>query len=59
MGYPTTDEIVHADGIGHRQEFQNGAIYVSVPNAIGSSIGGAIRDKWNTLGAETPGRVLG
>lgn len=59
MGYPTTDEIVHADGIGRRQEFQNGAIYVSVPNAIGSSIGGAIRDKWNTLGAETPGSVLG
>lgn len=59
MGYPTTDEIVHADGIGRRQEFQHGAIYVSVPNAIGSSIGGSIRDKWNTLGAETPGSVLG
>jgi len=59
MGYPTTDEIVHADGIGRRQEFQHGAIYVSVPNAIGSSIGGAIRDKWNTVGAETPGSLLG
>ncbi|MFF1388110.1 NucA/NucB deoxyribonuclease domain-containing protein [Rhodococcus erythropolis] len=59
MGYPTTDEIVHADGIGRRQEFQNGAIYVSLPNAIGSSIGGAIRDKWNAVGAETPGSLLG
>jgi len=59
MGYPTTDEIVHADGIGRRQEFQGGAIYVSLPNAVGSAIGGAIRDKWNTIGAETPGSVLG
>lgn len=59
LGYPTTDEIVHADGIGRRQEFQGGAIYVSLPNAIGSAVGGAIRDKWNTLGAETPGSLLG
>ncbi|MCW2295295.1 LGFP repeat-containing protein [Rhodococcus erythropolis] len=59
LGYPTTDEIVHADGIGRRQEFQGGAIYVSLPNAIGSAVGGAIRDKWNTVGAETPGSLLG
>ncbi|MDV6271305.1 LGFP repeat-containing protein [Rhodococcus globerulus] len=36
-----------------------GAIYVSIPNAIGSAVGGAIRDKWNTVGAETQGSLLG
>ncbi len=52
LGYPTTDEIVHSDAIGRRQEFQNGAIYVAFQNAIGSAIAnGAIRDKWNELGA--------
>lgn len=25
MGYPTTDEIVHTDGVGRHQEFSNGA----------------------------------
>jgi len=60
LGYPTTDEIVHADGIGRRQEFQNGAIYVAFTNAISSAIkNGPIRDKWNTVGAETPGSLLG
>ena len=51
LGYPTTDEIVHTDGIGRRQEFQNGAIYVAFTNAIGSAIkNGPIRDKYNALG---------
>ncbi|WP_240960067.1 hypothetical protein [Rhodococcus sp. HNM0563] len=60
LGYPTTDEIVHADGVGRRQEFQRGAIYVAFQNAIGSAIrNGLIRDKWNTVGAETPGSLLG
>ncbi|MFD4366980.1 hypothetical protein [Rhodococcus sp. NPDC058521] len=59
LGYPKTDEIVHADGVGRRQEFQGGAIYVAFQNAIGSTITGAIRDKWNTVGAETPGSLLG
>lgn len=60
LGYPTTDEIVHADGIGRRQEFQNGAVYVSFTNAIGSAIkNGPIRDKWNSVGAETPSSTLG
>ncbi|MFV9458049.1 LGFP repeat-containing protein [Rhodococcus sp. NM-2] len=54
MGYPTTDEIVHTDGVGRHQEFSNGAIYVAFVNAIGSAIrNGPIRDKWNSLGAET------
>jgi len=60
LGYPTTDEIVHADGVGRRQEFQNGAVYVAFSNAIGSAIkNGPIRDKWNSVGAETPGSLLG
>ncbi|WP_260325617.1 LGFP repeat-containing protein [Rhodococcus aetherivorans] len=60
LGYPTTDEIVHADAVGRRQEFQNGAIYVAFVNAIGSAIpNGPIRDKWNSVGAETPGSLLG
>lgn len=60
LGYPTTDEIVHADGVGRRQEFQNGAIYVAFQNAVSSAIkNGPIRDKWNTVGAETPGSLLG
>lgn len=49
LGYPTTDEIVLTNG--RRQEFQGAAIYWS-PVSLGA-IGGAIRDKWNTVGAET------
>lgn len=60
LGYPISDEIVHPDGFGRRQEFQNGAIYVAFSNAIGSAIkNGPIRDKWNTSGAQTPGSLLG
>ncbi|WP_407727650.1 hypothetical protein ACJEDT_26325 (plasmid) [Rhodococcoides fascians] len=52
LKYPTTDEIVLPDG-GRRQEFQTGAIYVAVQNAIGSAIpNGPIRDKWNSVGAQ-------
>ncbi|MFC1471200.1 LGFP repeat-containing protein [Rhodococcus qingshengii] len=59
LGYPTTDEIVHADGVGRRQEFQNGAVYVAFTNAIGSAIkNGPIRDKWNTVGGSEPGGSL-
>ncbi len=54
LGYPTTDEIVHTDGAGRRQEFQNGAIYVAFTNAVGSAIkNGPIRDKYNSLGAHS------
>ncbi|MEE2033998.1 hypothetical protein [Rhodococcus chondri] len=60
LGYPTTDEIVHSDGVGRRQEFQRGAIYVAFQNAIGSAIrNGLIRDKWNAVGAHEPGSLLG
>lgn len=50
LGYPTTDEIVLPDGVGRRQEFQGAAIYWRLNEAY--AIGGAIRDKWNSLGAE-------
>lgn len=51
LGYPTTDEIVNPDGIGRRQEFQNtAAIYWRLNEAY--AIRGAIRQKWNSLGAE-------
>ncbi|WP_328811789.1 LGFP repeat-containing protein [Rhodococcus sp. NBC_00294] len=54
LGYPTTDEIVHPDAIGRRQEFTGGAIYVAFQNAIGSAIAnGPIRNEWNALGAHT------
>lgn len=50
LGYPTTDEIVNPGG-GRRQEFQNtAAIYWLLNEAY--AIRGAVRDKWNTLGAE-------
>lgn len=48
LGYPTTDEFVLQNG--RRQEFQGGTIYWS-PASLGA-IGGAIRDKYNSLGAE-------
>ncbi|OZD06518.1 hypothetical protein CH275_09880 [Rhodococcus sp. 06-235-1A] len=50
LRYPTTDEIVHSNGVGRHQEFQGGAIYVAFQNAVGSAIGGVIRDKWNSAG---------
>jgi uncharacterized protein with LGFP repeats len=49
LKYPTSDEIVLQNG--RRQDFQGGSIYWS-PLSLGA-IGGAIRDKYNTLGAET------
>ena len=50
LRYPLTDEIVHSNGQGRHQEFEGGAIYVAFQNAVGASIGGAIRDKWNSAG---------
>ncbi|MCS4255979.1 hypothetical protein M2405_004282 [Rhodococcus erythropolis] len=51
IGYPTTDEIVNADGVGRRQEFTGAAIYWRLNEAY--SIGGAIRDKWAAMGGES------
>lgn len=49
LGYPTTDEIGTANG-GRRQEFQGAGIYWHFNEAY--AIGGAIRDRWNSAGAE-------
>lgn len=50
IGYPTTDEITNPDGIGKRQHFTGSTIYWYLNEAY--SVGGAIADKWHTLGAE-------
>lgn len=50
MGYPTTDEIILQNG--RRQEFQSGAAIYWSPLSLGI-VGGAIRTKYNALGAET------
>ena len=56
MKYPTTDEIVLADGVNRRQEYQGGQIYWAA--GIGAhTIQGAILDKWKAMGAE--GSYLG
>lgn len=52
LGYPTSDGLINADGVGQRQEFQNAAIYYHPSRGLASSIGGEIRNKWNSLGAE-------
>jgi len=49
LRYPTTDEIPSANG-GRRQEFQGGGIYWHFNEAY--YVTGAIRDRWNQLGAE-------
>ncbi|MGY1715091.1 N-acetylmuramoyl-L-alanine amidase [Geodermatophilus sp. SYSU D01106] len=51
LGYPTTDTTATPDGRGLYQHFQNGSIYWS--QATGArTIGGAIRDRWASLGWE-------
>lgn len=50
IGYPTTDEITNPDGVGRRQHFTGSTIYWHLNEAY--SVGGAIADKWDTLGAE-------
>ncbi len=50
LGYPTSDEIVNPDNVGRRQEFQGGSVYWRLNEAY--FVGGAIRDKWRTVGAE-------
>lgn len=53
LGYPTTDEIANPDGIGRRQHFEGSTIYWSPADLLNAySVGGAIADKWHTLGAE-------
>jgi uncharacterized protein with LGFP repeats len=49
LGYPTTDEIPSANA-GRRQEFDHGTILWHFNEAY--YVSGAIRDRWNQLGAE-------
>ncbi|OZD06502.1 hypothetical protein CH275_09795 [Rhodococcus sp. 06-235-1A] len=57
LKYPTTDEIVNADGLGRRQEFQGGTVYWKLNEAY--FVGGAIRDRWAALGSEAQSGILG
>lgn len=53
LGYPTTDEFRNLDNVGSRQEFQGAAMYWHpLHSPLLGVIGGAIRTKWNTVGAE-------
>ena len=51
LGYPTTDTTATPDGRGLFQHFQGGSIYWS-PATGAHTIGGAIRDRWASLGWE-------
>jgi hypothetical protein len=51
LGYPTTDETVTPDGLGRFNHFQRGSIYWS-PLTGAHEVGGAIRDRWASLGWE-------
>ena len=51
IGYPITDELSTADGIGRVSHFQGASIYWH-PNIGAFFIGGAIRQRWLEHGAE-------
>lgn len=51
LGYPTTDELANADGVGRHNHFQGGSIYWS-PTTDAHTVWGAIRDKWENEGWE-------
>ncbi len=51
LGMPTIVESVAPDGIGHYRHFQGGSIYWT-PQTGAFEVGGAIRDKWASMGWE-------
>ncbi|MEV0174613.1 hypothetical protein AB0I00_26280 [Streptomyces sp. NPDC050803] len=51
FGYPTTDELVCPDGMGHFNHFEGGSIYWT-PQTGAHEVHGAIRDLWASLGWE-------
>lgn len=51
LGYPVTDELPTADGIGAWNEFQRGAIYWR-PDLGAHEVYGAIFNAWNSQGRE-------
>jgi LGFP repeat-containing protein/peptidase C39-like protein len=54
LGFPTTDELPTADGVGRYNWFSNGAIYWT-PNTGAHAVIGAIYDKWEALNWEIGG----
>ncbi|WP_266856848.1 hypothetical protein [Streptomyces sp. NBC_01306] len=50
LGYPTSDELVNADNVGRRQQFEHGDIYWKLNEAY--AVHGAILDKWNEAGRD-------
>ena len=51
LGAPTIAETVAPDGVGHFRHFQGGSIYWT-PTTGAFEVGGAIRDKWASMGWE-------
>ncbi len=52
MGYPTSNELVLADGVGRRNFFQNGTTMYWAPATGAHEIGGAIFGHWGNYGYE-------
>lgn len=52
LGYPITDSVPTADGVGQYAKFQRGDIYWS-PSTSAHEVHGAIREYWASQGAET------
>jgi L,D-peptidoglycan transpeptidase YkuD (ErfK/YbiS/YcfS/YnhG family) len=51
LGFPTTNELGTPNGVGRYNHFQGGSIYWS-PATDAQSIGGAIRERWASMGWE-------
>ncbi len=52
LGYPVTNELAAADGVGRYNVFQGGSVYYS-PATGANEVHAGIRAKWAALGAET------
>jgi hypothetical protein len=51
-GYPTTDESTCPDGVGRYNHFSKGSSIYWTPSTGAHQVGGAIRNKWESLGWE-------
>ncbi|WP_456940923.1 N-acetylmuramoyl-L-alanine amidase [Geodermatophilus sp. SYSU D00525] len=51
LGYPTSDEVPTADGVGRVQHFQTGSVVWSPPTGA-FEVRNGIRARWTALGAE-------
>lgn len=57
FGYPTTGEVVAADGVGRYTHFSgNGSIYWS-PSTTAFELHGSIRDHYKAIGWEVKGMI--